>query len=127
MFRRGCRPFLHTIRREEAVLDPLAQAVSVDRVAEILIGVTRLVPQRRRGHAELDGRREVVKDDSPTAVVATRSAMTFIDDDQIEKIGPVLTKDVLADGGQRLIDAEVQVATLADIATRNLISLIAKQ
>src|SRR3954469_20686984 len=47
---------------EEAVLDALLQAVGVDRRAEILVGVSVVVPEGRSRHAQLVGRIEVVED-----------------------------------------------------------------
>ena len=53
---------MHPVGREEAVVDPLPQAVLVDRVAEVEVGVAVVLAQRRGGHAELERRLEVVED-----------------------------------------------------------------
>ncbi|MNG14772.1 hypothetical protein D3C84_985520 [compost metagenome] len=52
--------------------------------------------------------------------------MTFIDDDEIEEIGPVLTEHVFVGSAQRLVDAEVHIPALANITTSNLVASIAK-
>jgi hypothetical protein len=77
---------VHAVRREKAVLDALAQAVGVDRVAEVLVAVARLLAQRRGRHAELHGGREVVEYGAPVAVVAAGATVAFVDDDQIEEV-----------------------------------------
>ena len=78
---------MHAIGREEAVVDALPQAVLVDRIAEVEVGVAVVVAQRRRGHAELIGGLEVFEDGAPRAVVAGAAAVAFIDDDQVEEVG----------------------------------------
>jgi hypothetical protein len=48
------------IRREEAVIDSLPQAVFVNRIAEVAIGVARLGAEWGGGHAELGSWLEVL-------------------------------------------------------------------
>src|SRR6266545_3330683 len=61
---------VNTVGREEAVLDALAQAVFVDGIAEIEIGVAVVGAERRRRHPELIGGLEVVEYDAPRAVIS---------------------------------------------------------
>ena len=56
---------MHAVGREKAVVDALAQAVFVDRVAEIDVGVAVVLAQRRRRHAELVGGLEILEDLAP--------------------------------------------------------------
>ena len=118
---------MHAIRREKAILDALAQAVGVDRVAEVIVAVAGFLAQRRGRHAELHGGREVIEYRAPVAVVAAGAAMAFVDDDQIEEVRPVLAEHVFVGGGQRLIDAEVHVPALAHVAPGDLVAGIAKR
>ena len=75
-------------RREEAVVDALPQAVGVDGLAEVVDvrDVGRLL--RRGRHADLDGRVEVVEDLAPPTVGFGRAAVTLVDDDEVEEVGP---------------------------------------
>ena len=43
---------MHAVRGQKAVLDALLQAVGVDRIPEVVVGVPRFLALRRRGHAE---------------------------------------------------------------------------
>ena len=77
---------VHSVRRQEAVIDPLPQAVFVNRIAEIAVGVTVVLAQRRCRHAELISRLKIFQDNAPCALVSRAAAMTFIDDNQVEEI-----------------------------------------
>ena len=77
---------MDAVRGEEAVVDALAQAVCVDRIAEIEVGVAVVVAQRRGGHAELEGGLEVFEDLAPGAVVARAAAVALVHDDQVEEV-----------------------------------------
>ena len=72
--------------REEAVVDAFLQAVGVERLAEI--GDVRLIARFLRCgcHTQLDGVGEVLENLAPVAVVLRTSAMTLIDDDQVEEL-----------------------------------------
>jgi hypothetical protein len=56
---------MDTVRREKPVVDALAQAVLVDRIAEILVAVAVVFPLWRSGHAKLVGRFEVFENQPP--------------------------------------------------------------
>ena len=77
---------MHAVGREEAVVDALPQAVGVDRVAEVAVGVAVVLAQRRGRHAELVGRLEVLEDLAPVALVAGAAAMALVDDDEVEEV-----------------------------------------
>src|SRR5262249_47401737 len=71
---------VNTVWGEKPVLDPLPEAVFVDRRAEVLVGIASLIAQRSGGHAKLIGWREVVEDRAPRAIVARTAAVALIDD-----------------------------------------------
>src|SRR3990170_1274469 len=77
---------MHPIRREETILDALTEAVFVDRIAEVEVGIAAFLPQGCRRHAELNGGLEVVEDAAPGAVVACAAAMALVHDNQVEEI-----------------------------------------
>ena len=52
--------------------------------------------------------------------------MTFIDDDEIEKVGTVLPEHIGAGGGQRLVDSEIHIPALTGVAASNLVPSVAK-
>src|SRR5439155_19997491 len=99
---------------EEAVVDALLQAVCVDGVTEVFVGITVVVAKRRGGHAELIRRLEVLKDLAPVALIARAPSVTFINDDKVEEVWRKALVEprasfVLRD---RLIDREVELAAL---------------
>ena len=105
---------VNAIGGEEAVVDALAQAVGVDRIAEVEVGVAVFVAQRRGRHAELIGGLEVFEDFAPVAVVPGAAAMAFVDDDEVEEVrGEFFVKAgaafVFGDG---LVDGEIHFAAL---------------
>ena len=77
---------LHLERRQEAVVDALFQRIGVNRLAEIGVGVDVVAPLRRRGQAELHGRREIVENVAPVAFVVGAAAMALVDDDEVEEV-----------------------------------------
>ena len=60
----GSIPFgddpMHTVRSKEAVINALTKAVFINRIFEILVGVSVVVAERRCRHAEPIGWLEVV-------------------------------------------------------------------
>ena len=68
------------------VVDSLAQAVGVDRLAEVVDVGDVLGLLRRCGHADLRGRREIVENPAPVAVLLRGSPVALVDDDEIEEI-----------------------------------------
>ena len=59
-------------RSQKAVVNALSQAVGVNGVAEVQVGVAILVAQRRGGHADLVGGGEVFEDLAPVASLPWR-------------------------------------------------------
>ena len=114
---------------EEAVVDALAQAVGVDRVAEVVVGVAVVLAQRRRGHADLEGGLEVFEDLAPVALVAGAAAVALVDDDQVEEVGRVLAVEARAALvlGDRLVDGEVHLAALDGLAACDLPAGVAER
>jgi len=119
---------VHAIGRQEAVRDALRQRVGIERRAEIGVGVPVIIPERRRRHAELIGRLEIVQNVSPVAVVARAAAVALIDDDQVEevrRIFPIQTRPSFV-AGDGLVDREIDVAAMADFAILDLEPRVAK-
>ena len=113
---------MHAVRGQEAVVDALPQAVGVDRVAEVAVGVDVVLPLRRGRHADLVGRLEVFQDFPPVAIVAGAAAVALIDHDQVEEVaGELLVEPrpplVLGDG---LVDGEVHLPAVAQLVFADL-------
>ena len=87
---------LHLERRQEAVVDAFLERVDVDRLAEVGVGVDVVLALGRGGQAELHGRREVLQDAAPVALVVGAAAMALVDDDEIEEV-----RRILAEVGRR--------------------------
>ena len=102
------------IRGEKAVRDALGQAVLVDRVAEVIVGVDVVLPSRRRGHADLARRLEPLQDFPPVAVVAGAAAVALVHDDQIEEVPRILAVQAgaILIAGDGLVDGEIHLAAL---------------
>ena len=77
---------MDAVGREESVVDSLAKAVRVDRIAEIVVRVRVVLAQRSRSHAELERWREVVENFAPIALFPRASSMALVHDDEIEEI-----------------------------------------
>ena len=75
-----------SVRRQKAVFDPLAEAVFVDRIAEVEIGVAVVLTKGRCGHAELIGRFEPGEDFAPVGIVTGAAPVALIHDDEVEEI-----------------------------------------
>ena len=117
------------VGRQEAVVDALPQAVGVDRVAEVGVGVAVVLAQRRGGHAELVGRLEVLQDLAPVAVVAGAAPVALVHDDQVEEVRRILPVQprpalVLGDG---LVDGEVHLPALGRLAVLDLAAGVAER
>ena len=114
---------------EEAVGESLAKAVLVNRVVEVAVGRLVVFPQRRGGHADLNGGFEVVEDRSPVARLARAAAMAFIDDDEVEEVGVVFlvesrTPFVLGDG---LIGGEIHLPAFDRFAVFDFVAGVAER
>jgi hypothetical protein len=106
------------VGREEAVVDALPQAILIDGVAEVEVGVAIVVAKRRRGHSELECRLEVFQDRAPRAVVARAAALAFVHDDEIEEVGREEPEQPGAPLvlGKCLVDREVHLSALHHLA-----------
>ena len=109
---------MHAVRREEAVLDALPQAVGVERIAEVRVRVAVVLPQRRRGHADLECGLEIFQDLAPVALVAGAAAVALVHDDEVEEVSrelsvqarpPLVPRD-------RLVGREIHLAALDRLA-----------
>ena len=114
---------------EEAVRDALSEAVLVERIAEVPVGIGVVHAARRRGHADLAGGLEPLQDLAPVAVSTGAAAMALVHDHQIEevpRIFPVQAGAVLVacDG---LIDGEVHVPALDRPAPGDLLARVAER
>src|SRR5262249_45126071 len=114
---------------EKAVLNALSQAVLINGVAKIRIGVAVLVAQRRCRHAYLKRRFEIVEDSAPRAVFARAAAMALVNDDEIEEIGWVLAEQtftalVLC---ECLVNREIHFTAEDDFTRLNLVTGVAER
>ena len=98
------------------------------RVAEVAVGVAVVVAQRRGRHAELHSGREVFENLAPGARVAGAAAVTLVDDDEVEEVRRERLEQADAPLilGQRLIEGEIHLAALDDLAGLDLIAGIAE-
>ena len=119
---------MHAEGSEKPVRDALGEAVLVDRIAEVRVGVDIVLPAWRGGHAELGRRLEPLQDLAPVAVVAGAAPMAFVDDDEIEEVSrvlPVEARPALV-AGDALTGREVHVAALRGVAAGDLVARIAE-
>ena len=110
---------VHAIRREESVIDALPQAVGVERIAEIRVRVAVVLPQRRRRHAELECRLEVLQDLAPVAFVPGAAAMALVHDDEVEEVArefPDRARAGCSSLRDGLIGREIHLAALDRLA-----------
>ncbi len=101
----------HLVGREEAVADAFLQRVAVHGFAEVVdIGdVFRLL--RRGGEADLGGGGEVVEDLPPGGILCRAAPVTFVDDDEVEKVAGELPVELLAflGAGDGLVECKVNL------------------
>src|SRR5947207_1291865 len=119
---------MDTIGGKETILDALPQAVLVERIAEVEVGVARVFAQGRCGHAELIGRLKVFEDYPPCTVIASAAPVTFVHDDEIEEIASESFEQphstfVLS---QSLIEGEVHLAAVHNLTGFNLVACVTK-
>src|SRR5439155_4973828 len=116
------------IGREEALVNALAQAVGVNRVAEVEVSVAVLIAQWSGGHAELVGGLEVFEDFAPVGVFLSAAAVAFVHDDEIEEVGreffvkagPV---GILSNG---LVGGKIEFAAEYHVAAFDLVASVAE-
>src|SRR5271157_34800 len=114
----GGHDAVDAVRGKKAIVNALAQAVSVKRVAEILVSVAVVFAERRGRHAELVGGLEVVQDLAPVAFIAGAAAVAFVNDNQVKKVvGKVTEKSrcVFA-AGDGLVSGKIHFPALDGLA-----------
>src|SRR5206468_9228293 len=77
---------MNPIGREEPILYASAQAVGVQGIAEVLVGIAVVLAQRRRRRPQLACRLKLLENLPPVALIAGAPAMTLVDDDEVEKV-----------------------------------------
>lgn len=119
---------MNAIRREETIVNTLTEAILKNGITEIQVGVAIIITQRRGGHAELDCRSEVIEDHAPRAVFAGTASVALVHNDQVEEIGWELAEEPFAAFvlGHGLIDAEIHLPTMDNLAILDLVAGIAK-
>ncbi len=105
------------VGREEAVLDPLAERVPVDGVAEVLVAV-HVVAARGCGQTKLDGTGEVIENCPPGRVLLGAATMALVHDDQVEEVGSEGGEQrlLVAAGRECLVGGEVDLSAGVDAA-----------
>src|SRR5262249_48781004 len=119
---RGQNP-VNPIRGQEAIGDALLEAIRVERVAEVDVGVSVVLPERRGRHSELGSWVEGLQDVPPVAVVTSGAAMALVHDDEIEEVRGVFLEEsrpafILGDG---LISGEVHLPALDRLTFLDLV------
>lgn len=99
---------------QEAIVNAPREAVNVDGITEVAVGVHIAVAQGGSGHPDLCRGVEVFEDLPPLAFVAGAAAVTFVYNDHVEEVGRIALVETwpafaVGDG---LIDGEVDLPTL---------------
>src|SRR5690242_10730349 len=94
---------------QETVVDALAEAVGVDGIAEVAVGIDIVITLGGCGHTKLIGGLEVIQYLTPVAVIGCTTAMAFIDDHQVKEVGGILAIETRAVSifSDSLVDSEV--------------------
>ena len=61
---------MDAVRRKESVIDALPEAVGVERIVKVAVGVAVIVSQRGCRHADLKCRLEILENLAPVAFIA---------------------------------------------------------
>src|SRR6266702_3731931 len=109
---------VHMVRCQEAVINALAEAVGVDGIAEVAVGIDIVNALRSCGHAKLIGRFKVIQYLTPVAVIGCTTAMAFIDDHQVKEVGSILAIETRAVRifSDSLVDSEVYFTRCVDLS-----------
>ena len=104
--------------RQEAVVDAVPERIDEHRLAEVGVGVDVVLALRCRRQAQLHGRREVVEDAAPVALVVGAAAMALVDDDEVEEVLRILAeiRGFPRPAHEGLEDGEEQAAVLRHLA-----------
>ena len=105
---------MNAIRGQKTVINPLPQAVRIDRVSEIAVCVPVVLAQRCGGHAHLIRALKVFQNLPPVALIPSAAPMTLVHDNQVEEIPRVLPVEAWASlvVGNSLIGGKVHLAAL---------------
>jgi len=108
---------------EEAVVNPVAQAVSVNGIPEIEVGVAVVLAQRRGGQPKLKRRFEPCENVPPGGILARAPSMALVHDDEVEEIGGKLLVEAgpASVFGQRLVNGEIDFPALDHLTTFDLV------
>ncbi len=119
---------MDAVRREEAVVNALAQAVGINRVAEVEVGIAVLIAQGSGGHAQLIGRLEIFEDFAPVRVFLGAAAMALVHDNEIEEIRREFFVQAGAVGifGDGLVSGEIEFAAEDGDAALDLVARVAE-
>jgi hypothetical protein len=77
---------VNTVWGKEPVFDALLQAIGVDGIAKVFVGIPIVISQRCCGHSDLNRRPKIFEDFSPVAIFSCTPAMAFINDYQVKEI-----------------------------------------
>src|ERR1700730_17861871 len=107
--------FVDLVRGKKPVLDPRAEAVRVDRVSKLGIGVDVVGSLRRSRQANLDCALKVIKDVLPRSKART---VTFVNHNQVKEVSRHMPEELLsiAFRVKSLVDAKVQRTMRRQIA-----------
>ena len=106
------------VRRQESVLNSLPQAVGVNRVAKIVIGIPVVVSQRGGRHSQLVSGLEIFQNFAPVALIPGAAPVALVYYYQVEEIRLVLPEEARTPLilGQRLVDGKVHLPALDCLA-----------
>ena len=119
---------MHAEGGEKSVINALGEAVFVDRIAEVRVGVDVVLSAWCCGHADLGCGLEPLQDLAPVAVVAGAAPMALVDDDEIEevlRVLPIETRPTFV-AGDALIGREVHIAALRSVTAAYLVACISE-
>ena len=102
------------VRRQESVLNSLPQAVGINRVAKIVIGIAVVIPQRGCRHSQLISGLEIFQNFAPVALIPGAAPVALVYYYQVEEIRLVLPEEARTPLilGQRLVDGKVHLRLL---------------
>ena len=117
------------VRRKKAVIDALPQAVCVERIAEITIGVPVVFAQRRGRHADLESGSKYSR--ISRQLLSSRAlprwhSSTMIRSKKSRRIFPVQARPVLV-LGDCLVDGEVHLAAFDRPRRLDLVARVAER
>ena len=76
----------HAVRRQEAVLDALLEGVTIDGLAEVVVGIGVDLATRRGRHAQLHGGLKPVHQLAPLTLVVGAATVALVDNHEVKEI-----------------------------------------